>query len=314
MTGDRSGAEPRGILLVSRDETLERLMGEACNSWPLTGSAVTSVGHLERAAGQLRAAGPAFDVAVVDLTVEGHVDAVLQVRDVLPAVAIVVITGPGQDDFAPVARRAGAHAHLRREGLDARLLALGVRFAADRRDTERQIERRARTDTLTGVLHRQAFLDELRTQVGAATRHNHALALCVADIDDLESVNTDYGHLVGDEVIRTVGRLLVQELRAEDIVGRYGGEEFAVILPYVTSPDAVVAVERIRRRLERLPFEPDPERPFSVTATFGLAELNERMSAQGLLDAAFAALRTAKTAGRNRTGIGAAAAEPPGNA
>jgi len=121
----------------------------------------------------------------------------------------------------------------------------------------------------------------------------------MADVDHFKRFNDSFGHPAGDEVLRTVGKVLLLGLRSHDFVARYGGEEFAIILPGTSREGAMVMGERFRRSIQRAAWT---ERP--VTASFGVAVMNVDMqSAADLLGAADKALYQSKEGGRNRVTV-----------
>jgi diguanylate cyclase (GGDEF)-like protein len=126
------------------------------------------------------------------------------------------------------------------------------------------------------------------------------LTVCICDLDHFKSVNDNYGHQMGDQVLAAFGHMLIEEIRAEDTAGRYGGEEFALILPHTSTDQAVVVLERLRLRWAQRPFEAGGS-VFHVTASFGLAAFQtDAPHPETILDRADRALYQAKRTGRNR--------------
>ncbi len=159
----------------------------------------------------------------------------------------------------------------------------------------------AMTDVLTGIPNRRAFMDRLRAEVARAVRHSTALCVAMVDIDHFKSVNDTYGHATGDVVIRSVANALSDAVRDSDIVGRLGGEEFAVILPDSRLEDATQTCERLRQSIENTTVSTDEGKPLSVTASLGLVEYTKSdQTADTLLNLADEALYESKQNGRNR--------------
>lgn len=151
------------------------------------------------------------------------------------------------------------------------------------------------TDGLTGVRNRRALEAELNRFYKLAKRNSEQISILMMDVDKFKSYNDTFGHLAGDEVLKTIAKILTQTARECDLVARYGGEEFCVILP-ATDPDgAILAAERFRAAIEAHPWV---ERP--VTASFGVATLSGHSNHEELLRDADLALYAAKEAGRNR--------------
>lgn len=147
-----------------------------------------------------------------------------------------------------------------------------------------------RTDPLTGVNNRRALDDMLISQFAMMTRYDKTFSLVMYDIDHFKQVNDEHGHLQGDRILQNVARLLDESVRDTDIVVRYGGEEFVVVMPETNLQGACVFGERIRARIEE-------EMP--VTISGGVASALDGDTAESLLTRADAALYSAKTAGRN---------------
>jgi diguanylate cyclase (GGDEF)-like protein len=154
----------------------------------------------------------------------------------------------------------------------------------------------ATTDGLTGIANRRTFQRWLEAECSRTSRSHSPLALMMLDVDHFKGLNDTYGHQAGDEVLRTMGRLLTSNSRNTDFVARFGGEEFAVILVDTDKAAAREAAERLRMRIES---EPWPHR--AVTASIGVASWGPGASnATDLIDQADEALYFSKKHGRNR--------------
>ncbi|MGH6798929.1 MAG: GGDEF domain-containing protein [Roseiarcus sp.] len=156
-------------------------------------------------------------------------------------------------------------------------------------------------DVVTAIGNRRFFDACFTDEVEKARRVGDNVCLALADIDRFKNVNDRFGHLVGDRLLRLFASILVQNVRGQDKVARFGGEEFALIFPGARLVDAVTAVERIRGILEskQWSIEPSGERVGSVTASFGVARLRADESAADLLRRADQRLYEAKVHGRN---------------
>jgi len=167
------------------------------------------------------------------------------------------------------------------------------------RDIEKirvHLESQSVTDVLTGVQNRRSFDLKLEEECGRAQSRHTTVSLVMIDVDHFKSFNDDFGHPAGDEVLRAVAHLLQSELRVSDSLFRYGGEEFAVVLPETTCKGAFVLGERFRRAIQRAPW---PKRPVSIS--IGVAATDaDTVSPKDLLQAADRALYQAKQGGRNR--------------
>ena len=154
-------------------------------------------------------------------------------------------------------------------------------------------------DSLTGLFNHTAIKDLLDGEVAWAIRQNKPLSFAMVDIDHFKKVNDTYGHPVGDRVIKSLSRLLKQRLRESDLVGRYGGEEFAVVMVDADETTAVKIMDTIRYDFSQLRHLGNDEE-FQVTISCGIADISQFPDTSKLCDAADKALYKAKHAGRNK--------------
>ncbi|MFA9216315.1 MAG: GGDEF domain-containing protein [Sphingomonadaceae bacterium] len=164
-----------------------------------------------------------------------------------------------------------------------------------------ELERLAHTDELTGVPNRRQFLSVLDSELLRARRYHHPLCLAMLDLDHFKGINDRYGHAGGDQVLRHFTSFLRQHLRAVDVLGRLGGEEFALLLPETHSDEALFVLRRIMEQLAQAPL--DQLAPgLRYTFSGGLVMLSEQdpASAEWMLAQADGAMYRAKNAGRNR--------------
>jgi two-component system cell cycle response regulator len=162
------------------------------------------------------------------------------------------------------------------------------------------LARLSTTDALTGLRTRRYAGEVLSIEFQRAQRYQSPLAVLMADLDHFKQINDRYGHLAGDAVLRGVSLLLVGQLRATDVAGRYGGEEILVLLAGNHCSGGVVVAERWRQSVADAHFETPDGRTCSVTLSIGVAEYGGAMaSPEALVAAADAALYRAKERGRN---------------
>ncbi|RFC31785.1 MAG: response regulator receiver modulated diguanylate cyclase [Candidatus Nitrotoga sp. SPKER] len=154
-------------------------------------------------------------------------------------------------------------------------------------------------DSLTGLFNHTAIKDELDREVVRSKRHGIPLAFAMIDIDHFKQINDAYGHPIGDRIIKSLARLLKQRLRASDLVGRYGGEEFAVVLVNVDRTAALQVLDTIRKNFSNLRYLADGKE-FSVTFSCGIADISQFRDVTKLIEASDKALYNAKHAGRNQ--------------
>jgi diguanylate cyclase (GGDEF)-like protein len=163
-----------------------------------------------------------------------------------------------------------------------------------------QADEISHTDALTFLPNRKSILSDLQREVTFADRYGTPLAISMVDIDHFKPINDTYGHVTGDAVLRSLAMELRNHIRHPDVIGRYGGEEFLMILPHSTVKAAAEQAERLCRYIESLVI-PSGENEIRITLSMGLAQFRtHREDWQGFLSRADAALYQAKNNGRNQ--------------
>ncbi len=137
-----------------------------------------------------------------------------------------------------------------------------------------KVYRLTTTDGLTQVLNKRFFLSEMSREMSRALRHRRDLSLVMLDIDHFKTVNDTYGHLAGDHVLKGCAQRISASVRRDDVLGRYGGEEFGLLLPEIAKERAVESAQRIRRVVQGTPFQFEEEE-IAVTVSLGVADLRE---------------------------------------
>lgn len=170
------------------------------------------------------------------------------------------------------------------------------------REREARIHKLSRTDALTGLHNRRSILDLLEQEVARAQRQQQPLSVVILDLDHFKKINDTWGHPTGDRVLQTAARVLGDSVRSGDHVGRYGGEEFMLILPGVAENEARQVLERCRQQLVAEHILSDNQETLGVSASFGLVCQTPAQAAppQRLIQCADEALYQAKALGRNR--------------
>ncbi|MHA7847945.1 GGDEF domain-containing protein [Serratia sp. D1N4] len=166
----------------------------------------------------------------------------------------------------------------------------------------RQLNHTANHDLLTGALGRSAFTRKARELLEHKYQAKEAVSLLLIDIDHFKLINDMYGHVIGDQVLATFSHLLRRELRHDQLFGRLGGEEFAIMMPRALAVQAVALGEHLRRRVENADMNPTGKTPLRITISVGVASLamNEVKSLEQLMNMADIALYRAKSQGHNR--------------
>ena len=220
---------------------------------------------------------------------------------------VVMLTGSGSEEVAVQSLQKGAVGYLPKSKLSTEKLAETIDDAMKRwrqiqqgRANQEELERLANIDSLTGLLNRGAILRKLSEQMKHAKRYRDELSLSLLDIDHFKKVNDQYGHLTGDDVLEQVAILMWQNIRDADIIGRYGGEEFIIILPRTDLSSALNVAERVRKMIEASKMK-DPEgNMFGITVSQGISIYKLGEDEHSLISRADNALYKAKGNGRNR--------------
>ena len=161
---------------------------------------------------------------------------------------------------------------------------------------EAQLRAIANTDGLTGAVNRRHLFEVGETEIARADRYARPLTAAMIDVDHFKQINDTLGHAAGDDALRALVRVIRAELRQTDVVGRYGGEEFVVLLPETDGAAAAMTLERVRRQLAEVPLHETTR----MTVSIGLAEHRGDERLEALLERADAAMYRAKAAGRDR--------------
>ena len=166
-----------------------------------------------------------------------------------------------------------------------------------------EIYRMMITDGLTGIANRRKLDEAMENEFLRAKRYGRPLSIAILDADHFKKVNDTHGHIVGDFVLKKLATLFQQNIRREELLGRYGGEEFVVVMPEVDSSGAFQLAEKLRKTVEGTVFK-SGEAELPVTISVGVATLGAEESVKAFLDTADQALYKSKEDGRNRVTIG----------
>jgi diguanylate cyclase (GGDEF)-like protein len=248
------------------------------------------------------------DVVLLDIEMPGldgyEVLAQLKADEILRDIPVVFLTSrTGMEDVV-AGLRGGAHDYLKKPFEPQELLArvgsaVQVKKLQDQlRERNAQLDEMSRTDALTRLYNRRHLDDELARRLIDARRHGDPLSVIILDIDHFKRVNDDHGHPAGDMVLREFAGRLAPQLRTGDVAGRWGGEEFLVILPRTALADAHQVAERIRGAVAAVPFLAGEEQ-LRITVSGGCAG-GPVDSLEGLVSLADTCLYEAKARGRDQ--------------
>ncbi len=292
---------PRHLLVVDDDEAFCLLVDAMLTA---RGYGVVTLTDARRAMDLLRHGD--FDVVLLDLVMPelGGLELLRRIRRRFNVLPVLVVTADGSAAATLEAMRRGATDFVTKP-VDATHLDLRIRAACD---LERA-RRLADTDGLTGLYNHRYLQQRLAQEVERAERYGRSLSLAMADIDDFKTYNDAFGHPRGDEVLIEVSRILQRVGRGTDVVARYGGDEFTLILPETAVTEAGVLAERARHCVEALDTGDGVAGSPPLTLSLGVASCAAASNTrESLIGAADAALYRAKQLGRNRVCIAEPAA------
>lgn len=292
-TGNRA-IPPFRIVLASGDaDFLGRnaalLVSEGCD--------VTSISSARGALDAIGAAEPDLVVADTSLTDCSAEDLVQIIRmdEDLAHLPVLLMSGDGSWVPQRSALLGGADGALPRSAAQEEFVAIVLRRAA----RSRQVHRRLLRDGLTGLLQHMEIKERLAREVRLAERTDQDVVVAMVDIDHFKRVNDEFGHPVGDRVIRTLAKVLVDSLRSSDLIGRYGGEEFVAVLPGATLQAATSRIKKVLSAFSHIEYALGSH-AFHCTCSAGVALLAKGEDHESLIRRADKALYAAKEAGRNQ--------------
>jgi two-component system cell cycle response regulator len=300
-------AMPLTILAIDDDLADLELLWRCLEDVP--DFAITLVACGDAAAGRTQLTNHAVDVIMLDylLGADTAQNVLQEIRGCGDRRPVIVLTGKGDERIAAAMLRAGADDYLVKDDLRPDTVYRSLRFVLMRFEAERkriqleeELQRLARFDELTGLCNRRYLLDRLTQEILRARRYGSPLSILMLDLDHFKQINDTYGHIVGDTVLAMVASIRRDTVRATDIPGRYGGEEFCVVLTETKISGALLLAERLRRRIATEGVFAANSEKISVTCSIGLAQFQDNIKdPMAFLALADGALYQAKAAGRN---------------
>jgi len=295
------------LVLVADDDRVTRTMVTA---W-LRGSGFDVVAARDGDEALAVATERQPDLLLVDVTMPGRdgydVCRAIQTASAVPP-PVIFLTAHATMTSRLTGLDAGAVDYIVKPFDQAELLAR-VRAALRTKAVRDGLAEQATRDGLTGLLNRRELDVRSAAAVALAGRHGRSLSCLMVDIDHFKLVNDHFGHAAGDEVLREAARRMVSACRVSDVIGRYGGEEFLLLLPETCGADAVTTGDKLRRVIAERPVDLEGL-SIPITASVGVAAWDASMETSELHEAADRALYRAKERGRNRTELHRNEAKP----
>jgi len=288
-----------GILLVEDKAADTRIILQLLAEFPAEPHGVTQVRRLDEA---LRLLGVmSFKAALVDVSLPDNrgLEAVARLRAAAPSLPIVVVAGMKDESLALQALEAGGQDYLIKGLFDGGLLNRAIRYAVERKDSEEKLTHLAYYDQLTGLCNRRLFRERLSLALARAKRQQTRITILFLDLDRFKGINDSFGYQAGDELLKEVGRRLMESIREFETSARLGGDEFAIILQDLEhQQEAMVVTQRLLDILAA-PFQIDGQE-VGVTASVGIAFYPENGDGiEQLLKCADSAMHRAKERGRH---------------
>ena len=299
--------QPATVLVADDSPTVRALVRMQLEG---AGYCVVEAENGEQALAAARDPGRRVDVVLLDVempVLDGFATiAALKADSATVDLPVVFLTSRIQGEDVVDALRLGAHDYLRKPPETTELLSrvgAAVQVTALRDELRRrtvELDRMSRTDHLTGLFNRRHLDDGLHALLASSRRHSYPFAVLLVDVDHFKSVNDRYGHDTGDRVLQAVAGALGSAVRSEDLVGRWGGEEFLVLAPFTDVEGARVLGERLREGVASQTAGSE----VAVTVSIGAAVVPEgEGAASAVLRAADQLLYDAKAAGRDRVRV-----------
>lgn len=285
---------PYRVLIVEDEENLAAYYAKLLQAADIEATYITDPAQIDEVLGQW-----VPDLILMDLYMPRcngvELAALLRQQEAYVGVPIVFLSAETDLDKQLLALRQGGDDFLVKPIEPAHLVSV----VTSRAQRSRVLRAYMTHDGLTGLLNHTKLKERLETEVLRSRRHGHPLVYAMIDLDEFKSVNDTRGHAAGDRVLRNLSRMLVQRLRRTDVAGRYGGDEFGVVLTETGVREAEKVLEAFCRDFAAIRHGSGPD-AFKMTLSCGLAEFQSTDSVESLLAAADAALYEAKHGGRNR--------------
>jgi len=285
---------PRTILLIEDNINYVRLIRPIAARQ--SGNTITLIHAISLGEGLdiLTREAESIDCILLDLNLHDSegLETFRKAHEHAPDTPIVVLTALEDEEIAFQAVREGAQDYLYKGDMKSGVLMRAMQYAMERKRLERELRRLSITDNLTDLFNQRHFFEEITQEITRARRMKYPLCLIVFDLDDFKKYNDTHGHLAGDEVLRSVGKITRQSIRTDvDTAYRYGGDEFAVILPNTEPEEAWEVAGRIKENIARV--------LRGINVSVGISSLEEHTTIKDFIQAADLAMYLDKSNHKN---------------
>ncbi len=288
----------RSVLIVDDDKSIRLILAK----WlTIAGYEVAEAENGEQALTLIQENCPNFLITDWEMPVMDGMELCSRIRELaLPQYLYTIfVTGRCSSDDMTNALEAGADDFVTKPVDRGEILAR-LRSGSRVLEMERRLNLLANSDPLTGLYTKRIFNEQLQTEWARGTRHGRDLSCVILDIDFFKRINDTHGHPAGDEVLRGIAKLMTQNCRTSDILCRYGGEEFCIVLPETDEEDAAMWADRLRQAIGRASVSIEKQ-TLRVTASFGVAQMSDDLQEPvQLIERADQCLLVAKESGRDR--------------
>ncbi len=303
-SGEKEGTgTPSRLLIIDDDESVRLLLRDLLEE---AGYAVRTAKSGEEALQLIRVA--TYDIIITDLRLSGMygLEVVKEVKAIDPGIDVIVMTGYASVNSAVESMKAGAIDYITKP-FNSDHIKMVVQKSLERREYQRLAQERefykvlSSIDGLTELYNYRYMHQYLKIELEREKRYKRDLSLLMVDIDDFKNYNDIYGHMVGDMVLKRLASILRNATRGCDVICRYGGEEFAIMLPETSKKEAIIVCERIRKSVAMTTMVDEKANTVgTISVTIGLASFPEDAdNKDDLIDNADKALYQGKRAGKN---------------
>jgi len=293
------GKKPIGILLIEDNPGDARLIKEMLIKNNEVDFTLSDVGCFADGLKYLLEEKVALVITDLNLPDSKALATITSIRMQKPDIPIIALTGAFEESLGIEAVQAGAQDYLLKDKLNSYLLVRSIRYAIERKHWEEQLTYAATHDPLTDLPNRRLFNDRLSVAISLAQRNEQKLAVMMLDLDDFKVVNDTWGHAVGDELLKCMGKRLSSLLRKSDSIARMGGDEFIFLLLDIKDGINAAAIAQKILEISRKPFIIE-EHKIYISMSIGIAIFpNDTNDSQSLIRIADRAMYYAKNSGKD---------------